>query len=302
MYMETNDWNNKFGTVKVKPYSSFGTNWSNGTVTYVSYKKIYFTFKIPSSETTCYDFVWVDLPSTNLSSTGITQVSNWNLSKVTLNDPTINTGGSGGSGGSSPTPTPDSSQAIINNQNQNTQSIIENQDNNTQDIISSIQETTQQVSETITNTFTNTCTNILDVSNIYQNNVSSYNIIDNGIQLIGDNSWQNVIYRLPVENGKRYYFSGNFTSQYENSIIISLSYNGNNPSDLLSNQFYNFDGSSSNTWSTDFVSNTNGYVYLGIWVTKGNTTNNASYLQMMFSPSTSSYCPLALQKVIKLMN
>ena len=295
MYMETNDWNNKFGTVKVKPYSSYGTNWSNGNVTYVNYKKIYFTFKIPSSETTCYDFVWVDLPSTNLSSTGITQISNWNLSKVTLNDPTINTGGSGGSGGSTPTPTPDSSQAIINNQNQNTQSIIENQDNNTQDIISSIQETTGQVSQTIENTFTNKCTNLLDLTDYEEISSDLELIAHNGtLELHSENPWANVKYKIPLERNKTYYFKGNFISLYPNHSFLSLSFDGN---DIVGQRFFNYEpfqasgGIQNGIWETSFNSGSNDYVYLGIWVNKSTGGNSTTYLNMMFDEFNLNFCP-----------
>lgn len=160
MYMETNDWNNKFGTVKVRPYSSSSTNWSNGNVTYVSYKKIYFTFKIPSSDTTCYDFVWVDLPSTNISNTGITQISNWNLNKITLTDPTISSGGSSGGSGTTPTPTPDNTQQIIDSQNENAQNIIENNNTNTQNIIENNNENTDKLNESLNSTCKDTQINL----------------------------------------------------------------------------------------------------------------------------------------------
>ena len=52
MEMATSDWRNHFSTPFVSWYSG-GTNWSTGNIVFVSMKKIYFTFKIPSTETSC---------------------------------------------------------------------------------------------------------------------------------------------------------------------------------------------------------------------------------------------------------
>ena len=181
------------------------------------------------------------------------------------------------------------SENIIANAQSNTQNIIDNSNNNTTTIIENNNQNTQQIIDN----FQTDCSNLLDPSNLYQNNVGSYTVEENGIVLQANGQWQNVIYAIPVEQGKTYNFSGKFVSNYTNSIIISLSYNGSNPSSLLNDQFFNYGPTSTNlgTWSTSFTSNRTGYVYLGIWVTKGgNSTNNAAYLEMMFSSETSTYC------------
>lgn len=110
MNMATEDWRNRFGSVSVKSYSSSPTNFSNGNVTYISMKKIKFSFTIPSSDSVCHDFVYVNLPS-NGQFTPFTGETNWNLSSVIVSDTLSNPSGGGSSGGSS-TPTPHQTQVI----------------------------------------------------------------------------------------------------------------------------------------------------------------------------------------------
>lgn len=133
MEMATNDWRNRFSTPYIS-WSSNSTDWHSGNVTFVSMKKIYFKFKIPSTDTTCHDFVYVRLRSSSVSTTAFTGETNWNLSKIVLSDGYTNSGGSGGSGNSS-TPT---NQDIINNQTNNTSNIIDNANENTQIINDSL--------------------------------------------------------------------------------------------------------------------------------------------------------------------
>ena len=146
MEMATDDWRNRFGSVSV---SAYGHEYSTGGVTYVSYKKIYFNFKIPASTENCIDYVFVDLKSTNTSSTAFTGVSNWNLSKIIVTDPDMSSsGGTGGNSTPTPTPTPvvDYSD-ITNNANQNANRIINNQNDNTQDIIDNNNSNTESIIE-----------------------------------------------------------------------------------------------------------------------------------------------------------
>ena len=137
MNMATDDWRNNFGSVSVKCEGSSGTELSNGRVSYISYKKIKFSFTAPSDR--FCQFVYIDLKSSNITSTAFTGVSNWNLSSLVITDPAYTSGGgSSGGGSSTPTPTPQpNNQDIIDNANQNTQDIIDNQNDNTQSIINS---------------------------------------------------------------------------------------------------------------------------------------------------------------------
>ena len=171
MNMATNDWRNRFGTVRVVPYSSYSGNWSNGKVTFVNMKTIKFSFTIPSSYDSCADFVYVDLPSSSLF-TPFTGETNWNLSKVTLTDPMYTSGGSSG-GGSSGGGSTSSNQDIINNNTENTTNIINNNNNNTQDIIDNNNNNTQQIidnqQELLGNCITNVMTgsDIISLDNLY---------------------------------------------------------------------------------------------------------------------------------------
>lgn len=163
--MLTNDWSNSFGSVFVGSSSSSNQNYSNGRVTFVSNKQIYFTFKIPSGSTFCNSFVYVDLKSSNLSSTPFTRITNWNLSSVILTDPTV-TSGSGGSSGSGSSSS--SNQDIINNANDNANNIIENNNDNTSNIIENNNQNTQDIINSNKENF-QTCresVNLFDKSNI----------------------------------------------------------------------------------------------------------------------------------------
>ena len=292
MYMATEDWRNRFGSVKVNAY---GTNYSSGKVTYVSYKKIYFTFKIPSSESTCIDYVLVDLPSNGLFNP-FTGDKNWNLSKITLTDQVSSSSSGGSSGGSStptPTPNPDYS-SIINNQNENTQNLIDNQNENTQDIIDNANENTDKIIQNEKDIFTNSCSNKFDTSNYatISENVD-FQQLEDGFRLNTTNqAWGLVVYMLPVQEGKTYYFNGKYLSQSMSSVIVSLSYSGPGGSDIVNNRFYNYEPSSiADEWSTTFTSDRDGYVYAGFWVTKTNSSNNVVYLRVMYSDVTATYCP-----------
>ena len=146
--MATDDWRNKF----VRPFisnSSSGTNWATSSMTFVSYKKVYFNFKIPSTQTTCVQFLYVDIQSPNTSSTAFTGISNWNLSSITLtvdfpSAPIVTP---------APAPTGASNQDIINSQNNNTTNIINNQNSNTNSIINNQNDNTNNL---IANNNTNT--------------------------------------------------------------------------------------------------------------------------------------------------
>ena len=154
MEMATSDWRNHFATPFIADGST-GTNWNSGNVVFVSMKKIYFKFKIPSTATTCYDFVYVRLRSPSVSNTAFTGTSNWNLSKITLSDSYSSSGGSGSSsGGSSGT-----GSSINNNTLSCTNGLT-------------LTSTTYQGSNAnITNSYINSSGNL--VSN------SSYNVINN---------------------------------------------------------------------------------------------------------------------------
>lgn len=173
---------------------------------------------------------------------------------------------------------------IINNANQNTTDIINNSNSNTQDIINSIN-----------NGLADLCTNRFNNFDIYQRSgVDNVNVTPNNIMLQSNSAWGHVVYRLSVELGKTYFFKGSFTSAMSNSILLSLSYNGN---DIVNTRFWNYEPYSDNvgpiqtgSWSTSFVSDRNGYVYLGIWVNKGNSGNNASYFELTFNTDDKPFC------------
>ena len=163
---------------------------------------------------------------------------------------------------------------IINNANQNTQDII----NNTNEL------------------FGNACSNMFNYTDFYSksNSISGFNPTPNNLMLTGNNAWANVVYRFQVENGKTYYFKGSFTSAEKNSIFLSLSYDVSN---IVNTRFWNYEPytdsvmpSQSGNWNYSFVSDRDGYVYLGIWVTKGNSSNNASYFEMTFNNDDSPFC------------
>ena len=211
MNMATSDWRNKFGSVYVG-WGTGATDWSTGSITYVSEKKIYFKFKIPASDTNCYDFVFVDLKSTNLSSTAFTGVSNWNLSKITLTD--SSTSSSGGGSGSSPTPTPKPDYSdIINNNTQNTQDIINNNNENTSNIIENNNQNTQEIKDTI-NTGLNTCRDSSNILNITADtetiNGVQFSKRDDGTIVVNGTASSNTFYYLTGDNYDSYLASGSY--------------------------------------------------------------------------------------------
>lgn len=173
---------------------------------------------------------------------------------------------------------------IINNANQNTTDIINNNNSNTQEIINNIN-----------NQLGNLCPNLLNIADFYQKSPSlNLNPTPNNLMLSSSSDWSNVVYRIPVESGKTYHFKGSFTSAVRNQVFLSISYNVDN---LVNTRFWNYEpysdilGPQVGSWSTSFVSDRTGYVYLGIWVTKGDTNgNNASYFEMMFDTKNDSFC------------
>lgn len=173
---------------------------------------------------------------------------------------------------------------IINNANQNTTDIINNNNSNTQEIINNIN-----------NQLGNLCPNLLNIADFYQKSPSlNLNPTPNNLMLSSSSDWSNVVYRIPVESGKTYYFKGSFTSAVRNQVFLSMSYNVDN---LVNTRFWNYEpysdilGPQVGSWSTSFVSDRTGYVYLGIWVTKGDTNgNNASYFEMMFDTDNKPFC------------
>ncbi len=271
MNMATNDWNNKFGSVSVKCEGSSGTELVKGGVTYVSYKKIKFTFQAPTDQ--FCQFVYVDIRAS--SGNTITQISNWNLSSLTINDSAyIDGGGSGGSGGSGTTTDPN--QSIIDNQNQNTTDIIDNANQNTNDIISSIQETTSQVSETITNTFTNKCSNLFN----YQDFIGSTNINSSGVYASDSSPTTGVNY-IRVTSGKTYTISSNVNRQWV--------YNFSNSVPTL-----NATGSSRVVTAGKVVNFTvpSGYNYFVVRsLPQNNEDNETQEIMLVEGSSAKSYCP-----------
>ena len=189
--MATDDWRNRFGTVSVTANGSSGTNLSNGRVTYVSYKKIYFTFTPTTSDV---NFIYVDLKSTDIISTAFTGISNWNLSSVVLTDPNYCSGsdcynGGSGSGGANTNQdiidsNTENTNNIMNNNNQNTNNIIDNANSNTNQIIENDNNNTQKIvdSQNRTNELLGDCyNNYLNPNNaqsILQQGVTFNRIID----------------------------------------------------------------------------------------------------------------------------
>lgn len=147
----------------------------------------------------------------------------------------------------------------------------------------------------INNQLGNLCPNLLNIADFYEKSPSlNLNPTPNNLMLSSSSDWSNVVYRIPVESGKTYYFKGSFTSAVRNQVFLSMSYNVDN---LVNTRFWNYEpysdilGPQVGSWSTSFVSDRTGYVYLGIWVTKGDTNgNNASYFEMMFDTKNDSFC------------
>lgn len=152
--METSDWRNNFMGPLVYGANSDGSitsgspNWYvSNTFSFVSMKKIKFNIKPTGTIKPLTKFT---IYSTNVNSTAITGVNNWNLYSIIIDDNSSSSGSSGGS--STPTPTPNPTfddTGIINNQNQNTQDIINNSDKNTSDIIENNNQNTQIVDGTL---------------------------------------------------------------------------------------------------------------------------------------------------------
>lgn len=288
MNMATEDWRNRFGTVSVKPYSSYSSNWSNGRVTFVSYKKIYFTFKIPSSDTSCNDFVIVNLPS-SAQFTPFTGETNWNLSSVILSDTLSSSSGGGSSGGGSSSSNQDiinnnnsNTNNIINNNNQNTTNIIENNTNNTNEIINNQNENTQEIKDTINNSLSNVCGNILDLTDIgnckfgndspdllnctttiidTNNDTGTVNFSYTSGQWRGFNT--NKYYK--VKPNTRYYIG--FKSNLNETVFGKINYYNSNKV-FISQHTLTFSG----------ASGSNGWV----------TPNNASYVRFSFESTNSN--------------
>lgn len=148
--MNTDDFRNNFGARYWWDcdHEMNATNQHLGNLTFVSYKKVQFTFT-PTESTTC---IRVMIGSSNASTGAITGVSNWRLNSITIYDPDWQSGGSGGSGQGTSTPTPTpvstpsaSNQDIINNANDNTQDIINNNNENTDNIINNANDNTQEI-------------------------------------------------------------------------------------------------------------------------------------------------------------
>ena len=235
--MATEDWRNKFGSVSVKCEGSSGQELSNGRVTYVSYKKIKFSFKTPSSS--YCQFVYVDLKSSNVSSVAFTGDNNWNLKTIYKTNPNYSSGSSGGSGGSGGTSTPTPSNdysSIINNQNKNTEDIINNQTNNTQDIIENANENANKITDAVDNGLNNCYTNFIETSSYLFTSGSSYNGItitlnsDKSITFSGRGASDGFINIMTIDNGD-YYFNDdilNWTSNQCQPTGYCLNFPNNN--------------------------------------------------------------------------
>lgn len=193
--MATQDWRNNFGTVAVRPGSSYSNNFVD-TFSFVSQTQVNITFTVPYSGSTTYQTLWVDLQgrSGNL----ITGVSNWNLNSVVLTK--ISSGSSGGSTTpSGPTTTFDDT-AIINNSKENTQDIINNNNTNTQDVINNNNNNTQEIIDN-----SNQNTQIIDSSLNSQ--------CKNGPIILSDEYYMKDNYYLD-ENGNELQDSGAAISTY----------------------------------------------------------------------------------------
>ena len=171
--MNTEDFRNNFGSSYWWYCDSGEMTNANAIVvmpSFVSMKKVKLTFTTGDNASTCIR-VW--LRSSNLSSTAITGVSNWQLNNITIYDPdwqngTTSSSGSQGTTQGSTTGTSstndnsdiinsanENTQDIIDNAQQNTQDIIDNQNQNTQDIINGIDSVNQQLGTCIKNLLNN---------------------------------------------------------------------------------------------------------------------------------------------------
>lgn len=226
--MATEDFRNNFSSSYWWDCDQSMTN-TNATVqlvSYISYKKVKFTFT-PTANTTCIR-VWIK--SAN-SSSFITGVNNWNLSSITLYDPDWQSGSGSGQGSTTPTPTPNSNQDIINNQNNNTQDIINNNNQNTQDIIENNNQNTQVIQDSINNGLSN-CRESKNLLN-FDSALESWGItytVDNGVYTLTNIGYG---YSRPytlsnLEVGKTYILGGVKTTQNTTNLRLDLLKDGTN--------------------------------------------------------------------------
>lgn len=300
MNMATNDWRNRFGSVSVKPYSNYSSNWSNGHVSFISKQKISFTFTIPSSVNECYQSVIVNLNSTDIN-TPFTGETNWNLKSVILTDPMYSSGGGGSSGGGSSggTTTPDYSditsnqnqntENIINNNNQNSQNIIENNNQNAQSIIDNQNKNTES-----TNALLGSChKNIFNIFD-YTFSSSRYTKSDvreqNAISLVSNGDYTGgsfpLIYHLQLKPNTTYYFKKGESTAYTGGLFYYI-YRGS-PNGTLVTYTNTNENFSFTTPITNYVD-----YYLQIYIAGTQTSGGRVVLQrpMLFEGSdyTGSY-------------
>lgn len=271
MEMATDDWRNHFTSPFVAAYST-ATNWSSSGVTFVSMKKIYFKFKIPSTETSCVDFVFVRLRSSSLANTAFTGTTNWKLSKITLSDLYSSSGGGssgGGSSGSGSGSTSNTNQDIINNNNENTENIIENNNQNTQQIIDSLN---------------NKCPNMLNYNAYYRNYGSNITVEGDTLTLQSSNAWNWTVYDFPLDTGKRYYLKGSCSSNDANtSPLVWVTYDNDDWNDRT------FVYEQSGNFNYSFVAQ-HDHIYIRLYASK-DTGNTNYYYKVMFSDQDVNYCP-----------
>jgi len=259
MEMATSDWRNHFTTPFVSWYSG-GTNWKSSNVVFVSMKKIYFKFKIPSTETTCYDFVYVRLRSSSVSSTAFTGETNWNLSKITLTDGYSSSGGSGGgSGGGSNI---DPNQSVIDNNNENTENIINNNNQNTQDIINNQNEL-----------LGDKCSNLLDFPYTSSNPYS--------ITATSNDYYVVTSFTINLDANVNYYYSYKSNKDYSSNTTSGVEFfllKDGQTSTLIhpSGKSGTFTPSVSGTYAIRLDCNKNG--------------DTCTFYDFMISKNTSSYC------------
>ena len=266
--MNTDDFRNNFGARYWWDCSHTmnATNQHVGTLTYVSYKKVQFTFT-PTESTNC---IRVMIGSSNVSTGAITGVSNWRLNNITIYDPDFQGGGSG-QGTSTPTPTPVSTpnatnQDIINNNNENTQDIINNNNENTQNIINNNNENaTCPVGPHVIDidTFTGELGKLNSDGSISSNvslTVSKYFIVR-----------PNTEYTLSYTNGS---YSGSYYCLYTNSktVITCFPHGTNNLTftttgattyvrfTLNSGKAFSLNGPVCNNWQQEGINETNSYL------------------------------------------
>lgn len=254
--MNTEDFRNSFGARYWWDCDDEmnATNQHLGSFTYVSYKKVKFSFT-PTENTTC---IRVMIGSSNASSQAITGISNWRLDSITLYDPAFQSGSGSGQGStSSPSPTPSgaTNQDIINSNEDNTQDIINNQNDNTQDIIDNNNENTDKIIDNQNDLLGNRCSNLLDMSKVsactLNNNnstvycptnpivINSINEDTGSIDFNAPASWRGFMFDdfISVDPNTTYYIkfsSSNFTSN-----LIKVSHFGVFQNYLTQSQFYN---------------------------------------------------------------